>query len=137
MPRVDVFPDVDQVLHNKDDFIGPYLSKCACSVDFAEALTYCGQALGNPGGDNWANLYRAYEVASDHFGGDHALVGTVNACSKSELDRFKRTVNHQEAIGRFSRHARSRCIPPPNPMDFITAVKFVLAVMAAWFAWKE
>jgi hypothetical protein len=53
-----------------------------------------------------ANLYRTYEVIADRFGGDDGVVNKLKGCSNNELERFKRTVNHQEAIGAFSRHAR-------------------------------
>lgn len=122
-----------RILQSNNDLTGPYLKKCEQDKDFSEAMMYCGQALGLPGANQWANLYRTYEVIADRFGGDAGIVNQLKACSKNDLDRFKRTVNHQEAIGGFSRHARLNCQPPPNPMPFQTAVGFVLGLVASWF----
>jgi hypothetical protein len=132
MLQADRFPELDRILQSNGDFLDSYLAKCAADDDFAEAMMYCGRALGVPHANEWANLHRAYEVIADHFGGHEGIVRQLKGCSKNELERFKRTVNHQEAIGAYSRHARMRCAPPPKPMDFITAVKLVLQIMAVW-----
>jgi hypothetical protein len=137
MPRIDRFPEIDRVLQSTGDLLNPYIAKCSVDHDFSEAMTYCGRALGIPGADEWANLYRAYEVVADHFGGDDAIVHKLKGCAKNKLEHFKRTVNHQEAIGGVSRHARLHHTPPPNPMDFVAAVKLVLDIMAAWLRWIE
>lgn len=51
----------------------PFLTKCEADADFREAMMYCGQALGFDGASAWANLYRAYEVVADRFGGDDCI----------------------------------------------------------------
>ena len=79
--------------------------------DVAEALHYFGLT------DNvWANLYKMCEIVEESCGGKEQLF-QLGWCSRSSWDRFKRTANHQEAIGRFSRHAKSKAVPPPKPMS--------------------
>ncbi|HEY9139524.1 MAG TPA: hypothetical protein VIN93_01445 [Bryobacteraceae bacterium] len=130
-------PAINRILQSNNDFLNPYLHKSATDSDFKEAMMYCGQALGFEGANQWANLYRTYEVIADRFGGDDGVIGKLKNCSRNELERFKRTVNHQEAIGAFSRHARLKHQPPPNPMSFDGAVGFVLGLMASWFYSEE
>lgn len=132
MHGTDSAPAIYRIVQGTADLLNPYLHKCDTDKDFKEALMYCGQALGFEGATQWSNLYRTYEVAADRFGGDAGLVDNLKGCSKSELERFKRTVNHQETIGAFSRHARLNYQPPPNPMSFDTAGRFVLGLMSAW-----
>jgi hypothetical protein len=129
----DSAPVINRILHGSEDFLNPYLRKCDTDKDFKEAMMYCGQALGFEGASQWASLYRTYEVIADRFGGDEGIINKLKGSSKNELERFKRTVNHQEAIGAFSRHARVNYQPPPNPMPFDTAVRFVLGLMGFWF----
>lgn len=117
---------------NSGHLLQPYLAKCGADADFREAMMYCGRALSFESANTWANLYRAYEVTTDRFGGHDGVVNNMRFCSKNQLERFKRTANHQEAIGAFSRHARLRYEPPPNPMDFNEAVEFVLSLVRAW-----
>ncbi len=131
-PSISDVPLTKRILESPNDPLCPYLLKWEHDKDFSEAMMYCGQALGFPGANQWANLYRAYEVIADRFGGDDGIVNCVRACSRNELERFKRTINHQEAIGAFSRHARLNCQPPPNPMRFETALEFVLGLIAFW-----
>ena len=109
-----------------------YLTKCGADTNFGEAMMYCGRALGFESANAWADLYRAYEVIADRFGGHDGVVKDLPFCSKNQLIRFKRTANHQEAIGAFSRHARLRAEPPPDPMNFNEAVEFVLSLVRAW-----
>jgi hypothetical protein len=71
-------------------------------------------------------------VAADRFGGDKGISTDMGLCSKNQLERFKRTLNHQEAIGAFSRHARSDHAPPPDPMMLDEALEFVLSLVRGW-----
>lgn len=133
VPGKDNMPLVRRLLREgSSEFLYPLLAKCDTDHDFSEAMTYCGQGLGHESAPAWANLYRAYEVVADRFGGDNGISTKMGLCSANQLERFKRTVNHQEAIGGFSRHARLRYQPPPNPMSFREAVHFVLALLLAW-----
>ncbi len=129
----DSFPAINRVLQATGDWLSPYLAKCETDTDFKEAMMFCGQALGIEGANQWANLYRTYEVIADRFGGAGGIVNKLKGCPMNDVERFKRTANHQEAIGAFSRHARANCQPPPNPMPFNVAVQFVLGLMACWF----
>jgi hypothetical protein len=126
-------PAIYRIVQGTADLLNPYLHKCEADKDFREAMMYCGQGLGFEDASHWASLYRTYEVIADRFGGDDGIISKLKGCSKNELDCFKRTVNHQEAIGAFSRHARLNYQPPPSPMAFDAAVRFVLGLMASWF----
>lgn len=125
-------PIVMALLKDGTDLISPYIAKCSSDADFREAAMYCGQALGFRGGNPWANLYRSFEIVADRFGGDAGISEGLKCCSKTKISRFTRTLNHQEAIGKFSRHARLNTVPPPEPMSFEESVEFVLALLKAW-----
>jgi hypothetical protein len=94
--------------------------------DVQEAMFYLG-AEGNV----WANLYKATEVVEDHAGGGKAVVAN-GFCTRASWERFRRTANHQEAIGRFSRHARSQAEPPPDPMTVREGRLFVGELVNKW-----
>jgi Putative PD-(D/E)XK family member, (DUF4420) len=53
-------------------------------------------------------------------------------CSKKDWNRFRRSANHQEAIGRFSRHARSKAQPPPDPMSEHESCMFIRGLAGSW-----
>lgn len=124
-------PTLTSILQNPSstELMG-FLKKCEEDADFQEAAMYCGQAVDIETENPWACLYRAYEVVADRFGGDKALIASF--CSKSQLERFKRTLNHQEAIGAFSRHARLNHQPPSDPIKFEEALEFVLSLVKYW-----
>lgn len=128
----DSTPVVRALLEDGTDLISPYLAKCSLDADFREAAMYCGQALGFRGDNPWANLYRTFEIVTDRFGGDAGIADKLKCCSKSQITRFTRTLNHQETIGKFSRHARSNVVPPTDPMSFEESVEFILALLKAW-----
>jgi hypothetical protein len=128
---------LDGLFQNPPDTLKRHLKKCEEDSDYNEAVTYAGQALGFAGANEWANLYRAFEVIRDQFGGDKGIIERLPACSKNDIDRFTRTVNHQEAIGAFSRHARLNHQPPPNPISFDDAVTFVMTLLKAWLESRE
>jgi hypothetical protein len=92
-----------------------------------EALFYLG-ATGNV----WANLYKACEIVQDHVGGEARVIFQNGWCSRSAWSRFHRTANHQEAIGAFSRHARMKTVPPPDPMTAEDARCFVAGLLGGW-----
>ena len=97
-----------------DDF-NLFLAKCDADQDFKEAASYTGCALTLGSANSWANLYRAYEVVADRFGGEDSITKTHLFCSVNQLNTFKRTVNHQEAIGAFLGMPDSR--PPRHPIQ--------------------
>jgi hypothetical protein len=125
-------PELDRLLKAPPDTLSRHLKKCNDDSDYREAALHAGQALGFAGANEWANLYRAFEVVRDRFGGDKAVIEHLRVCSKNEIERFTRTVNHQEAIGAFSRHARLNHQPPPNPISFDEAVELIMALLKAW-----
>jgi hypothetical protein len=126
-------PSLDALLTDTSGrLLHPFLAMCDNDADFREAVMYCGQALRLGNENPWASLYRAYEVVADRFGGDKVITTDIGLCSQRQLERFKRTLNHQEAIGAFSRHARSDHAPPPDPMVLNEALEFVLALVREW-----
>ena len=96
------------------------------NADVREALFYFGS-----GGNPWSNLYKLTEIIEDYCEGESELLGR-SRCSRSAWDRFRRTANHQEAIGRFSRHARSAVEPPPNPMSVEEAQSLARDLLQGW-----
>jgi hypothetical protein len=127
--------DMDQEWNSIRALGGPllddYLEKVEADPDFAEAMALMGQALAIEGAQPWSNLYRAYEIIAQHVGGKHKL-SSRGWCTQDELSLFTRTVNHQKAIGSFSRHARQKGDPPPTPMRFREAKRFVLRLVQSW-----
>ncbi len=95
-------------------------------IDVREALFYFGSP-GNP----WSNLYKAREIIADAMGGDDAILAS-GWCSRKALARFDRTANHQEAIGKFSRHARIKAVPPPNPLEERDARELIRKLLRDW-----
>jgi hypothetical protein len=94
--------------------------------DLQEALFYLGAE-----GNTWANLYKVTEIIEDRAGGQKEVFGN-GWCPRAQWEQFRRTANHQEAIGRFSRHARSRAIPPPDPMTIEEAKVFTAGLTSRW-----
>jgi hypothetical protein len=119
-------PAIKAFLTGKSVLLTSILPSLNANKDVQEALYYLG-AQGNL----WSNLYKASEVVEEHVGGERAVV-EKGLCSRSAWARFRRTANHQEAIGRFSRHARSRTEPPPDPMTDCEARLFSDALVKRW-----
>jgi hypothetical protein len=94
--------------------------------DLRDALFYFGSE-GNP----WPNLYKVREIVADALGGDGEIVRR-GWCSRNTLERFSRTANHQQAIGKFSRHARTRAQLPPNPLPEAEARNLMRELLQAW-----
>lgn len=120
------FPVIEAFLKGQSAPITSILAVLKSNKDVQEALYYLG-AVGN----EWANLYKTCEVIEDHAGGTKAMFQN-RWCSRSAWDRFHRTANHQEAIGRFSRHARSQVEPPPHPMTVNDARHFAAQLVKLW-----
>ena len=112
-------------------FNGRVLALAAHNTDVHDALYYLGLALGPAVETAWANLYKACEVMEDFVGGQKQVVD-MGWCSNAMLERFHRTANHQEAIGAFSRHARNKTAPPPNPMTLAEAQLFITRLLRLW-----
>lgn len=99
---------------------------CFENASVREALYYFGLAE-----NTWANLYKVCEIIEDALGGKEQVIGR-GWCSGTNWERFKRTANHQEAVGEFSRHARNKTVPPPNPMSVQEARLFALCLLQSW-----
>jgi len=124
--------ELSVILAIEDNLLVGVLDKIEDDPDFAEAMTYVGQALTHQGAQPWADLYRACEIVEQHVGGEHKLYQKLHWCTKDQLSRFGNTANHQKAIGVFSRHARSKQKPPEEPMPFWEARRFILGLMKRW-----
>ncbi len=120
------FPAIEAFLTGTSAPITSILPSLKANKDVQEALYYLGAE-----GNMWSNLYKASEVVEEDVGGGKAVV-EKRLCSRSDWERFRRTANHQEAIGRFSRHARSQADPPPDPMGDIEARLFLDALVKRW-----
>jgi len=120
------FPAIDAFLKGQSAPITSILAALKANTDVQEALYYLGAE-----GDVWANRYKACEVVEDYAGGAKAMFQN-GWCSRSSWERFRRTANHQEAIGRFSRHARSHAKPPEDPMTVAEARQFAAELVNSW-----
>ncbi len=98
----------------------------ASDRDINEALFYLGSK-----DSGWPDLYKASEIIAECAGGLDSIVRR-GWCARKDWKRFTRTANHQEAIGRFSRHARSKEQPPPDPMTVAEAERFLIDVIGHW-----
>jgi hypothetical protein len=59
--------------------------------------------------------------------------GNLSAfASRNELTRFTRSINHPEVLGLKARHAVTKQEPPPNPMTFDEATRFIGMVSQKW-----
>lgn len=123
----DSYPEIRSFLTTALTPIKTMLPVWKSDPSVQEALFYLG-ATGNV----WANLYKACEVVQDHVGGEAKAIFQNGWCSRSAWIRFHRTANHQEAIGAFSRHARMKTVPPPDPMAAEDARCFVASLLGAW-----
>lgn len=123
-------PAIQAFLDGEASPIASMLPVWNTDPDVQETLLYLG---GD--GNAWANLYKATEVIEESVGGSTQIFDH-GWCSRSEWTRFRRTANHQEAIGLFSRHARSRATPPPDPMTIAEAKDFAVGLLRNWIAFK-
>ncbi len=64
---------------------------------------------------------------------DGALKGLV---TRSQIERFKRSINHPAVYGARSRHIVSAQQPPPDPMREDEARAFILDIAARWLERK-
>lgn len=94
------------------------------------------EALGYYRELNLKSFYKVYEVLRDDFGGDR-LLKKQPWVNSSRLERFLRTVNHPEASGNQSRHARNKAQRPSNPMPFHEANSFIQSLLREWMYTKS
>lgn len=119
-------PAIAEFLKGEAAPINATLPALKADKDVRDALYYLG-AEGNV----WANLYKVSEIVEDRAGGVKAIFQKC-WCSHQTWHRFRRTANHQEAIGRFSRHARTSADPPPDPMTEPEARLFAREMVKKW-----
>jgi len=120
------FPAIESFLAGDLSPLNSMLPMWKRDKDIQDALFYIG-ADGNV----WANLYKVCEIVRERTGGE-ARVLENRWCSRSAWERFHRTANHQEAIGLFSRHARSSAEPPRDPMTETEARSFSAGLVNEW-----
>ena len=121
----DSVQDIRNFLGLVEGGVEPSLIRADQDQDFSEALFFFG-ADGNP----WSNLYKVVEIVDEVVTKNVAVAN--GWCPDSQWRRFKHTANHQEAIGRFSRHARMNSEPPADPMSLDEARQFVLKLLRSW-----
>lgn len=85
------------------------------SNELTDALVCCSKT------DNWFELYKAWECIKDHLAPN--TVTSLGMTTKTELDRFTRTVNS------LYRHRKGRYIPPSNEMKIGEARDFVFGLL--------
>jgi hypothetical protein len=126
VPGESDFPSIAAFLNGEAVPINIILPMLKSDRDVQEALFYLGDES-----NVWGNLYKATEIVEDRVGDARALFQS-GWCSRGEWERFRRSANHQEAIGRFSRHARSQAAPPPDPMTVTEARIVVSKLIGNW-----
>ncbi len=83
-------------------------------------------------------LLKSSEPAGTELG--HIVDLVRDACNgdltrfttKSDLERFERSINHPQVLGLQARHAVSHVNPPPRPMTIIEARAFARALANSW-----
>jgi hypothetical protein len=123
---VEYYPAIADFLNSDAAPINSILPAMKSNKDVQDALFYLG-ADGNV----WANLYKVTEIVAESIGGEKAVFQN-EWCPRTAWKRFRRTANHQEAIGRFSRHARLQAEPPTDPMTDAEARLFAGALVKKW-----
>lgn len=82
-------------------------------------------------GDDWVNLYKAWEVFRDAAGGEHILIRNGWTTKKAK-NRFTQTAQSRKALGDEARHASEKYEAPKNPMTLDEARAFVKSVRGEW-----
>ncbi len=65
---------------------------------------------------------------------DHAGNRLWELASKTQISRFRRSINHPDVLGRDARHAVMATDPPPDPMSLEEASAFARTLVDAWVA---
>lgn len=85
---------------------------------------------------DWAGLYRTYEVIRHDAGGDDGLA-SKGWSSKTQQERFRRSANSDAVSGDNARHAAGTHQPPKEPMSVSEARSFIDQLLSSWLAEKE
>jgi hypothetical protein len=96
----------------------------------ARVLTMYGKAA-NP----WKDLFPILEIIKDDVGGTRVIV-EKGWTTKTELTRYRRTANHNQAAGDDARHGVSKEEPPSDPMTPAEARTFIDGLLSQWLASK-
>ena len=118
--------DILTFLRRDDTSFPRIVELCAKHADLGDAIYYFGAS-----GEVWANLYKVCEIVEEYCGGKEGIFQR-HWCSRKQWSRFKRTANHHESVGKFSRHARQRVHPPPNPMSGEQAKRLAAGLLRCW-----
>jgi hypothetical protein len=97
----------------------------------AERDARVADALRYFDGDDWVNLYKAWEVVRDAAGGEHILLRNSWTTKKAK-NRFTQTAQSRKALGDEARHASEKYEAPKNPMTLDEARAFVKSMMETW-----
>jgi hypothetical protein len=81
--------------------------------------------------DSWVNLYRMYEIIKDDVNGDDELK-KISGISKAKFTLFRRTANHQDAVGLQARHGALKKEPPNKPMPLTVARNLIRKLIIQW-----
>lgn len=85
---------------------------------------------------DWAGLYRTYEVIRHDAGGDDRLA-LKGWSTKTQQERFRRSANSDAVSGDKARHAAGSHQPPKDPMTVSEACTFIDRLVSLWLAEKE
>jgi hypothetical protein len=97
--------------------------------DLRDALTLLDRPYR---GARWVELYKVIEIIESND--PTKAVPNAAGVSNNEIERFKRTANHQRAGGLNldARHARLNREPPPKPMTLPEADAMICSLVREW-----
>jgi hypothetical protein len=111
----------------------PIFAKGFAIADRDPAVQRALRLFGGP--PSPVNLYRVFEIVRDDGGGEEEVVRNGWA-TRSQITRFRRTMNSVSAVGDEARHGVEPTDPPPDPMSLPEAQTFVTRLLEKWFASK-
>jgi len=84
----------------------------------------------------WNSLYKAYETLRGDVCGEYQII--KNGWSvKSDISRFRQTVQSEAAIGDSARHvASNKFKPPAQPMTLLEARALIKTILSRWVSSK-
>jgi hypothetical protein len=107
----------------------PLVAAASQDPDVRRAFEIFGKWEPNP-----VNLYKVFEIIQDRCGGQAGLEKKSWSGAKKKMDRFRRSMCHQDVTGDSARHERARADPPPNPMDIAEARAYIGELLRSWIA---
>jgi len=86
---------------------------------------------------DWSTLYKIFEIVVNDLGRLNQIPESFNI-TRSKLRLFKRTANHQDAVGiKNSRHAAIKTEPPSKNMEKVEAENLIKALASNWIIFKN